>query len=172
MIVRRSGNISIEHAGMPPPCWREERGHKESEIVGITDLELFDPELGEFFRIKDRQMLAEGKARRNEEWVDYPDDRRVLLDTLKTPYYGPHGEILGLIGISRDITERKRAEQDRNQLMQEIQQFNKDLEQRVHERTSELEAVNQELESFSYSVSHDLRAPLRTIDPRIRGWTG
>ncbi|MEN8258104.1 MAG: PAS domain-containing protein [Thermodesulfobacteriota bacterium] len=86
-------------------------GRDKEDIAGNSDFDFFERQAAEFFREKDRQMLASGMPQRNEEWVDYPDGRRVLLDTLKTPYNGPDGNVLGVIGVSRDITERKEAEE-------------------------------------------------------------
>jgi PAS domain S-box-containing protein len=86
-------------------------GRSEKNLIGRTDLDLFPREVGEFFREMDRQMMAQRTARRNEEWVDYPDGRHVYLETLKTPFYDKDGNVLGLIGISRDITARNQAEQ-------------------------------------------------------------
>lgn len=67
------------------------------------------------------------------------------------------GRVVGAVLEARDVTEQKRAED-------EIRRFQAELEERIRERTRELAAVNEDLEAFSYSVSHDLRAPLRGID--------
>ena len=104
-----------------------------------------------------RRVLDEKKPLHTENWVTDRDGRRLLMDTLKAPYYGPDCEALGLVGISRDLTERKQAEA-------EIRRLNLELEQRVMQRTAQLEAANNELEAFAYTVSHNLRAPLRHLD--------
>ena len=82
-------------------------GLKEQELIGKTDLDLVPREQAEFYRQKDREMLAAGAQQRNEEWIPFKSGGGGQFETLKTPFYSPTGALLGLIGISRDITERK-----------------------------------------------------------------
>jgi len=86
-------------------------GWPREEIVGKTDYDLYTREEADEFRVNDRLMLESGGPRHNEEWISYPDGRRVLLDTLKTVLRDSDGNWIGTLGISRDITDRKRAEE-------------------------------------------------------------
>ena len=85
---------------------------KEDQLVGLTDFDMFDTELATMFQTMDLAMMEQKRPRKNEEEVEYPDGHRVILETLKTPYYDSEGNVLGLIGISRDITERKQKEEE------------------------------------------------------------
>ncbi len=92
------------------PAFAELLGLTKEEIVGKTDHDLFEREIADLFRYHDAEMLEKKQPRHNEEWVTYSDGRRALLDTLKTPYLDYDGNLIGILGISRDITKKHIAE--------------------------------------------------------------
>jgi len=125
-----------------------------SQLGGRTDFDYFPPELAQSYRRSDEAVLQSGKAMINvEEPISDQNGQLAWYSTTKVPFRDDKGTTVGLVGICHDITSRKQADD-------KIAQLNMALQARA----SELETVNRELEAFCYSVSHDLRAPLRHID--------
>lgn len=87
-------------------------GKPSGEVFGKTDYDLFSKKQADGFRRYDLQLLAEKTLRRDEESLTYKDGSVRIMDTLKTPYWLPDGSLGGIIGISRDITERKQKEEE------------------------------------------------------------
>ena len=115
------------------------------DIQGLNDFDLFPEEVAEFFREQDRAMFEQLSSRQNEEWVDYPDGRRVLLDTLKTPMIDDEDKLLGMVGISRDITERK------------------ELELALESAKKQAEEATQAKGDFLANMSHEIRTPMNAV---------
>ena len=92
------------------------------------------------------------------------DGATIWVNLTVSPTWQPGETPQHHIAVVEDISTRKQAEADLHRANEAVRRLNDELEQRVRERTAQLEAANKELEAFSYSVSHDLRAPLRAID--------
>ncbi len=131
-------------------------GHKAKDIIGRPALSFVHPDDQKKIQQRIKKLHEEHKPLRFvEHRVIRLDGSAIDVEMAATPltFQGkPSAQV-----ILHDITERKQSEE-------EIRRLNTELEQRVVERTAELEAANKELEAFSYSVSHDLRAPLRHIE--------
>lgn len=90
------------------PRFEQFFGHQETDIVGQDDYRFMDCELAEFFRNNDRLAVQADGPRLNEEWLTFArDGYRGLFETIKTPMKTAQGKLIGVLGISRDITRQR-----------------------------------------------------------------
>ena len=125
-------------------------GMEPRVVVGRTDAELFDEEEARRRSKLDHEVLDGQETLRIESWQESVDGGRVLFDTLEAPFYSLEGELLGLIAVSRDITELRRA---RDELSEQYEQL------------KELEALR---DSLTHMIVHDLRNPVTGIIAWLR----
>ncbi|WP_051338781.1 PAS domain S-box protein [Sulfuricella denitrificans] len=99
------------------PRFEQLFGAREVDIRGKTDHDFVPADLADFFREKDLAAITAGGPSTNEEWVTFASDgHRELLETIKTPVYDNKGDVLGVLGIARNITERQRQEEEMKRL--------------------------------------------------------
>lgn len=157
-------SLMLDHSGRVTycnDCMLRLTGWSLDEVIGRDGFELFAPQAGEEMMRKTFSALLEDQpsAWHIEAQIHTRSGELRVIRWNNSVLRSDAGEVVGTASIGEDVTERRRAEE-------EVRRLNEDLERRVHERTAELEAANQELESYDYSISHDLRAPLN----RIRGF--
>jgi PAS domain S-box-containing protein len=140
-------------------------GYSNDEVVGHDVSIVFTPE--------DRAAGVVGKELRtaesegfalDERWHLRKNGERFFASGAMRPLRDDDGKLLGFVKIARDITERKRTEEALRQSQAQLADRAGQLERAVTERTAELTATNKQLEAFVYSIAHDLRAPLRSME--------
>lgn len=140
-------------------------GENTESIVGKSDYDLFAREIAEEFVANDKIMLAMRQPRINDEWIEYKNGSRHLVATVKTPYYSADGELSGLLGISRDITELNRQSRE----LQEINANLHDTIVRETEKNRKYEQIlfNQkklaDIGNIISAMAHHWRQPLNAL---------
>jgi PAS domain S-box-containing protein len=132
-------------------------GKSVHEALGSDDSRLYPPDMVGTIMRNDNEVLAKGEILSVELPLIDANGDLIVWQATKGPLRDAQGAIVGIFGIARDVTDSRRT-------AEELRKLNDELELRVLERTKRLETAMREQEAFSYSVSHDLRGPLRHIN--------
>ena len=140
------------------PAMEKSFGYQASEVIGKNTSMIYE-NIDDFKKQGNRQFGISTNINNATYEVNYKrkDGSIFVGETFGSKVFDGEGNIIGFIGVIRDVTQRKQVES-------ELLEYRDHLEELVNERTIELSNLNRELEAFSYSVSHDLRAPLRAIN--------
>lgn len=105
------------------PAFSEALGQPIENIVGRNDYDLFKKEVADYLQMTEKKVMEEQNPIKLEEWVTYPDGRRAFLETIISPLKSSDGELMGILGISRDITDRRYKENTLHMLRNELSQI-------------------------------------------------
>jgi len=152
-------------------------GYAPEDLVGKTDLDIWPRHLAEAYRADDREVMRTGRRKQVEEPLADKTGQSQWIETIKTPIYNGKGEVIGTTGIARDITERKKADE-------ELERYRKHLQEMVEKRTAELRATYEEkekLESIAGAVEtmnsigyvfsgirHEIGNPINSMKAALR----
>jgi two-component system sensor histidine kinase/response regulator len=120
-------------------------GRTPDQVVGLVCEDLFPADVAAAMRVRDGAVLRTLKRVGAEHWITYPDGRRVLVETMVSPMQGEKGHPIGLLGVSRDITNRKEAEEA------------------VRRAKESAEDATKMKSDFLANMSHEIRTPMNAI---------
>ncbi len=132
-------------------------GLPQEKIIGKTDEKLLPPELAEHCRKSDEEVMKSGKLIRAEEQTTDSNGKKIVFDTFKVPILDNRGNALGLVGVSRDITERKRDEEELRSSREQLRNLSTHLQSvREEERSRIAREIHDELGQTLVAIKMDL----------------
>ena len=153
-------------------------GRPKEQIISCNDFDVVpDRALAELFRQQDREVMAAGSARSSEDSITLVDGSNALVETIKVPFYDQNGVVAGLIGIARDITARKQAEEALFDHQQELLSVNLTLENRIQDEVQKNRAKDRlllqqdklaSIGQLAAGVAHEINNPMGYISSNLR----